>query len=130
MTQFSHGPITQIPADRETVFAFVIAGHITDDDSEALAKYMNRAFDAHDKVDMLLDLSGMTGSDWDAAFDDDVIRSRFRALKHVRRYAVVGAPKGAATMIGIMDKIIPVDARTFDTQAEAWDFLEARPVAG
>ena len=128
MTQFSHGPITQIPADRETVYAFAITGHITDDDSEALAKYMNAAFDAHDKVDMLLDLTGMTGSDWDTLFDDDVLKSRFRSLTHVRRYAVVGAPEGAATMIGLMDKIIPVEAKTFDTQAEAWAFVGAQPM--
>lgn len=130
MQHFSHGAITQIPTDNPKVYAFRVVGHIEDDDEEALAEYMNDAFDMNDKVDMLLDLSAYTGSDWDAMFDGDVIKSRFRALRKVGRYAVIGAPDGAARMINVMDKIIPVDAKAFPaTEADAaWAFVGAKPV--
>ena len=129
MQNFAHGPITQIPTDNPRVYAFRIVGHMDDDDSEALSRYMNTVFDETDKVDMLLDLSGLTGSDWDSMLDGDVIQSRFRSLSHVGKYAVVGAPDRAASMIRIMDKIIPVNARAFDKAEEdaAWAFVEARP---
>ncbi len=131
MTHFAHGPIQQIPTDTETVFAFQIHGHIDDDASEALAEFMNGVFDQHPKVNMLLEMTKFTGSDWDSMLDGDVIKSRFRSLQHVARYAVVGAPDRAAKMIALMDKIIPVDARAFDTDEinAAWDFVGARPIA-
>ena len=128
MTTFAHGPIQQINTDNPDVYAFKITGHIDDDASEAMAKFMNEVFDAKDQVNMLLDLTAFTGSDWDTMLDGDVIESRFRSLKHVKKYAVVGAPEKAATMISFMDKIIPVDARAFDADdsEKAWLFVGAR----
>lgn len=133
MTPFSFGPVTQIPTTNPSLYAFRITGHMDDDASEEMAKFMNDAFDKHsEKVDMLLDLSGFTGSDWDSMLDGDVLKNRFRALSEVNRYAVIGAPDRAAKMIGLMDKIIPVDARAFDaSEADAaWAFVgEARKAA-
>jgi anti-anti-sigma regulatory factor len=131
MTHFNHGSIQQIPTDNDTVFAFQIHGHIDDDTSEALAEFMNDAFDKHPKVNMLLDMAKFTGSDWDSMLDGDVIKSRFRSLQHVERYAVVGAPESAAKMIALMDKVIPVEARAFDANeiTQAWDFVGAQPIA-
>jgi len=99
MTKFAHGPIAEIPTDSDTVHAFRINGHIDDDASEALAKHMNGVFDRFEKVDMLLDLTGFSGSDWDSMLDGDVIISRLRALRHVSKYAVIGAPENASRMI-------------------------------
>lgn len=131
MALFTHGPITEIPTDSPTVYAFRVIGHIDDDASEALAHYMNAAFDQHDKVNMLLDLAGFTGSDWDTLLDEAVIKSRLRALSHVERYAVVGAPDHAAKMITIMNAVIPVEAKAFDVAdaAQAWNFVGAKPTA-
>lgn len=128
---FSYGPIHQIETTAPNVYAFRVAGHIDDDASEALAKFMLAAFDRHDeKVDMFLDLTAFSGSDWDSMLDLDVIKSRFRSLSEVRRYAVVGAPENAATMIGYMDKVIPVEAKAFDTSEReaAWAFVGAAEV--
>ncbi|WP_299417735.1 STAS/SEC14 domain-containing protein [uncultured Sulfitobacter sp.] len=131
MTHFKSGPITEIPTDTQTVHAFRVSGHIDDDASEAMAEHMNAVFDRSDKVNMLLDLTGFTGSDWDSMLDGDVITSRLRALRRVHRYAVVGAPDRAAKMINLMDKIIPVEAKAFDAgdAAQAWEFVGAKPLA-
>lgn len=131
MSAFAHGPIQQIPMTTSDVYAFRITGHMDDDAAEALADFMNDVFDHSKKVSMLFDLSGFTGSDWDSMLHADVIEARFRALKHVSRYAVVGAPEPAAKMIGLMAKIIPVDARAFDAReaSQAWAFVGAQPSA-
>ncbi|WP_424972806.1 STAS/SEC14 domain-containing protein [Dinoroseobacter sp. S76] len=126
MTMFQHGAITQIETASPTLYAFRVAGHMDDDAAEALAEFMNAAFDRHDdKIDMLLDLSAFTGSDWDSLFDGDVLESRFRALSELNRYAVIGAPSKAQKMIAFMDKIIPVKAKAFsaDEAAKAWEFV-------
>ena len=134
---FQSGPINQIPTDAANVYAFKITGHIDDDASEAMAKFMNDAFDRREevegapKINMLLDMTAFTGSDWDAMLDGDVIESRWRSLKNVGRYAVVGAPDRAAKMIGFMDKLIPVEAKAFDAtdSAAAWAFVGAQPTS-
>ncbi len=129
MTLFTSGSIRQIETTTPNLYAFRIEGHIDDDSAEDLAKFMNKAFDAHDeKVDMLLDLSGFTGSDWDSLFDDDVVTSRFRALSEVRRYAVIGAPERAQKMIAFFDKLITVEAKAFGAAeaGDAWAFVGER----
>ncbi|MEL7463051.1 MAG: STAS/SEC14 domain-containing protein [Pseudomonadota bacterium] len=129
MKLFSYGPITQMAATSSDVYAFRVAGNIDDDAAGALAEFMNKVFDERERVSMLLDLTAYTGSDWDAMFDGDVIESRFRALTKVAKYAVVGAPDRATKMIGIMDKIIPVEAKAFGVHQtdKAWAFVGAAP---
>lgn len=58
-------------------------------------------------------------------FDRDVISSRFRALTHVDKYVVVGAPEKARYMLDILDELIPVDAHTFELSEidKAWELL-------
>ena len=130
MTGFTHGSISKISTNKPNVHAFRITGHVDDDDGEAMAEYMNGVFDAADgKVDMLLDLGGMTGRDLDAMFDGDVLKAQLRSWSRVGRYAVIAAPERAAKMIEWADKVIPVDARAFDaSEADAaWSFVDARP---
>ncbi|MCK0150065.1 STAS/SEC14 domain-containing protein [Marivita sp. S6314] len=132
MELFHSGAIQQIKTTSPSLYAFRISGHVDDDAAEDLAKFMNDAFDRHDeKVDMLLDLSHFAGSDWDSLLDGDVIKSRFRALSEVRRYAVIGAPDYAQRMIEVMDKIIPVEAKAFSNSEEndAWAFVGETPLA-
>ncbi|MEL7231394.1 MAG: STAS/SEC14 domain-containing protein, partial [Pseudomonadota bacterium] len=107
------------------------AGHVDDDDVEAMAEFMNDTFDKPGKVSMLLDLTAMTGRDLDAVFDGEVLKAQFRAWKEVEKYAVIGAPESAARMIGWMDKVIPVEARAFEAAdaSLAWSFVGAEAVA-
>lgn len=131
MATFHHGSIRSIPTTSANLHAFAITGHVDDDDMEAMAEHMNDVFDrAADKVDMLLDLAGMTGRDLDAVFDGDVLKVQIRSWTKVRRYAVVAAPDRVAKMIEWADKVIPVDARAFDASEadEAWKFVEAQPL--
>ncbi|UWR21268.1 STAS/SEC14 domain-containing protein [Sulfitobacter sp. S190] len=132
MTAFQHGSIHSIPTTTADVHAFKIEGHVDDDDMEAMSKYMNDVFDqAPGKVSMLLDLSSMTGRDLDIMFDDDVLKAQVRSWSKVARYAVIGAPESAATMIKWADKVIPVEARAFDSAeaSSAWEFVGASPQA-
>ena len=127
---FSHGSITQIPTTSPKLHAFRITGHVDDDDMEEMAEHMNKVFDAaDDKVDMLLDLGGMTGRDLDSVFDGDVMKAQVRSWSKVGRYAVIAAPERAARMIEWVDKVIPVEAKAFDAaEADAaWAFVGARP---
>ena len=126
---FQSKSISEIRSLDGTVFAFKIDGHIDDDESEALAEYMNDAFDKHDSVCMLMDLTAYDGSDWDSLFDWEVIKSRVRSLGKVEKYAVIGASKNASKMIELFDRVLPVEAKSFDAADadKAWQLVGAKP---
>lgn len=122
--------INQIPVDNPLVYAFRISGEINAVDMKAMGVIMNDAFDVHPSVSMLLIFDQFEGLDLGAGFDKETFTSQFRSLAKVDKYAVVGAPSVASTMINVMDKVIPTDARTFlrSEEAAAWAFVGARPV--
>lgn len=129
---FARSAVREIPTDAENVCAFRVDGHVDDETMEALAEYMNTAFDGSngkDEVHILFDLSDYTGSDNSALFRSEVLKSRWRSLGNVGKYAVIGAPDNAARMIDLFDFLIPVDAGTFspDERDAAWTFVGTRP---
>ena len=121
------GSKRQIPVDNPLVYAFHIAGEVTAEDMKAMATTMNAAFDIHPLVSMLLIFDHYEAADAGAGLNMETISSQFRALAKVDKYAVVGVPSAATTMIKVMDKIIPTDARTFEAAQEpdAWRFVGA-----
>lgn len=111
-------------------FAFRIKAEIRDDDLEAMADVMNKAFDALDEVDMLLVFQSDEGSEFGAGMNFDVLKSRFRAISNVRNYCVANAPDNAESMIEFFNKLMPVDARTFNSEHNALEYLRAQPALG
>lgn len=112
---------------RPTLLVFEISAKIAKPDIEQMAEAVDQAFDAHGQIDMLLIFSDFEGMDLDAAFDREALAAQVRSVKHVRKYAVVGAPGWARAMIEVSDVLSPVDAKTFDLadEQQAWDWVEA-----
>lgn len=127
---FQSETINQIPVDNPLVCAVRISGEINAEDMKAKGAIMNDAFDVHPSVSMLLVFDQIVGFDAGAGFDKETFTSQFRSLAKVDKYAVVGAPSVAATMINVMEKVIPTDARTFlrSEEAAAWAFVGASSV--
>ncbi len=123
--------IRQIAVTSPDVYAFRIRGEVAADDLQAMAETMNDAFDVQPTVSMLLIFDQYIGVETGAGFDLETLTSQFRSLAKVDKYAVVGAPRIASIMINVMDKVIPTDARTFESAEEplAWEFIGAQPVA-
>jgi hypothetical protein len=111
---------------RPTLLVFEIAGKIAKPDIEHMARQVEEAFDAYDRIDMLLILSDFEGLDPGAAFDREALGAQFKSIRHVRKYGVVGAPAFARAMIEVSDFLSPVDAKTFDAseEADAWAWIE------
>lgn len=122
--------IDQIPVDTPTVYAFRVRGELTAKDLKAMGATMNDAFDLHPSLSMLLVFEQFEGVEAGAGFDMETVRSQFRSLAKVDKYAVVNAPSVASALITVMDKLIPTEARTFDASEEgaAWAFVGASPV--
>ncbi|MDA9865188.1 hypothetical protein N9C96_00765 [bacterium] len=73
-----------------------------------------------------------TSSDWDSILDGHAMKPRFRSLSDVGKYAVVCFSDRAGTMIGILDKIIPVEAMVLNAadSAAVWASVGTQPKAG
>ena len=120
-----HG-VVPIPTDHDHVHAFDITGDLDATGMAEMAEILNTAFDRHDgKINVLLRFRDFEASDAGVGTGLSAIKAQFRSLTHVGRYAVVGAPQAAETMIHFFNHIIPVDARTFaaDEEHAAWDFV-------
>jgi hypothetical protein len=114
---------------RPTLLAFEIAGKIAKADIEDMARQIEVAFDAYDRIDILLIMSDFEGMEAGAALDGEALGAQVRSIRHVHRYGVVGAPAWARAMIEFSDFLSPVEAKTFDLaqEAEAWAWIEEDP---
>ena len=121
--------IKQIATDKASVYAFRFESGVTSDEMAKLADVLNAAFDRNEKVRLLFILHDFGASDAMAGLAPRSLYSQMRSLAHVERYAVVGAPAIAAALIETSEKVLPVDARTFDAdeEQEAWRFVGAPP---
>jgi hypothetical protein len=122
--------IRRIDTDRDDLCALEIVGHFTAADLENAYGLLEGAYAVHDKIDLLVRVSRYEGFDWSSAFTDTTIRGKTRALRHIRKYAVVGGPGWLRTVIGIFGPLTSIETRYFDAdeEAAAWEWIDARPV--
>lgn len=118
------GVIAQRPAARADLLIFEINGRIAKPDIEWMGARTESAFDTIGEIDLLLVMKPWEGMDLAAAIDGELYRAQARSLRHVRRYAVVGAPLWAKAMINLGRPLTPVAERTFDDEAEAQRWID------
>ena len=122
-----HG-MMPISCEFDHVYAFEITPEFDSQGMKEIAQTLETAFDTHEgKVNVLLKFTDFSLSD--AGFTGfTAMGTKFRSLMHIGRYATVGAPDGAARMIGFFDPLLPVEARAFDAKDEvaAWHFVNER----
>jgi hypothetical protein len=111
--------IERIEGERPTLLAFRIEGRIEREDIEAMAREVLAAFEERGEVDMLITLENWDGISAGAILSRERVEAQVRAVRHVRKYAVVGPPDWAAALVNGFDRILPVDARTFEAGDEA-----------
>ena len=119
--------ITEAETGRPATLAFRIDGRVTQPEMKMLSDRMLEAFDAHDRIDLLLIFDRFAGVDPGASLSAPTLKAQTAALWNVRAYVVAGAPDKAAQMIETMGRVIPVEARSFATEAEARDYLAGLP---
>ena len=126
------GSIARLDAPRPDLLAFEIRAKISKPDIEWMSEIVDDAFDRLGEVDMLLVMKHYDGTELGARFSGEAAAAQIRALGHVRRYAVVGAPAWASAMIELSGKVTPVETKTFELEeaAQAWAWVDEGGVAG
>lgn len=126
-----HAPVREIRTDTPGVFGFDIPGKVSEEDLAMMAGKMEAAFETHGKVSLLLMFENYEGNELGALLDGDVVRTHFKALSNLERYAVVGAPGHMEAALKVVTAVLPVESKTFDRgeAAAAWAYVGARPAA-
>ena len=125
----AHG-FAEIPAEnRPDILAFRVTGALDGDGLHAMAERANAWMDGlPDKGSMLLIFEAAEASDLPSGtLDWEMAKARLKSLVKLENYVVARAPGAAGTMVEAFGKVLPLEARSFDTAAEAWAFLGARP---
>ncbi len=121
--------IRRIETSRDDLYGFEVTGHITAADVENIYGLLAEAYARHPRIDLLVRLTNYDGWDWDVITRETAMIGKTRALRHIRRYAVVGGPEWIAAMIRLFDPFFSIEMKHFgaDREAEAWTWLEAAP---
>lgn len=119
--------ITEIACGLPKSLAFEIRGKITKDQIEPCASKLRAAFDEHDQIDLLVRLNDFTGYDPEVFAEKSLRELKREALKHVRRYAVVGAKPWMRAVIKVVQPFVKTEVRAFDLEEEddAWKWLRS-----
>jgi hypothetical protein len=104
-----------------------IRAKIIREDMGWTARQVDVAFDAQEKIDLLLVMTSLEGAEPGAVFDGEAAGAMVRSLKHVRRYRVVGAPGWVRGMIELFKWTTPVEEKTSAPEelAEAHRWIDA-----
>ncbi len=126
-TSSSPTAIVQVQSHRPSLLIFEIRAKIAREDMEWMARRVDAAFEAREKIDLLLVMTNYDGAELGAVFDGEAAGVMMRSLKHVRRYGVVGAPGWARAMIELFKWTTPVEEKTFalDELPEARRWIDA-----
>jgi hypothetical protein len=122
--------IVPVPSGRSDLLVFEIRARISGADMTWMARDVDQAFERADRIDLMLIMTNFEGADTGAVFNGDAAGVSLRSLRHLRKYAVVGAPAWARAMIEGLKWLTPVEERTFALhEAEAaWTWInEGRP---
>lgn len=120
-----HPAFSRIETRRDDVFAFEIDGHISMSEIDEIYKTLDEGYKKFDRIDLLVRMGRYDGFEWNALFSQTTYLGKLHALKHLRRYALVGGPAWFATAIKFFNPLFRVDIRHFelDEEADAWNWI-------
>ena len=119
--------VQEIETDQPGLYGFRITGEVDREDMREMSEHMLAAFDRHDKVDMLLVFETDKTATTDSSLSSESLKAQFQSLSKVRNYVVANAPGQAGGIVETMGKLMPVDARSFDTEEDARAWLREQP---
>ena len=122
--------VRRIETNRDDVYAFEIAGHISSADVENFYGLLEGAYALHDRIDLLVQMVENDGVDWNEISPDTASEGRDIASRHIRRCAIIGKSSGIRCLGRFFDPPSPVETRHFDMdeEAEAWSWIDTRRI--
>lgn len=119
------GPsVRELPSDNPGIAIFEIDGKIRKADMAVSKQILQRFLNDQEPRKLMAVIKDFAGFELGLLADRELIKMKFEAVKHLDRYAIVGAPNWLQGYISTMDTLIKPELRTFDAdeqdEALAW----------
>ena len=111
----------------DKVFAYEVNGKLREKDIKAAVKEFSTFLEREGKINVLARMKNFGGFDLLSAFDDDLIKLKYKALSKVERYAVVGPSPWLRNFLELLSPMFSTKIRVFDATEEqaAWEWVGA-----
>ena len=103
----------RLNSDRRNLVVVRVDGRLSEDAIEDIADELRAVFKSERKVDLIVEVADWQGFELKALFDDDLWKMKAGAWKHLRRYAVVGAPGWMTMVASAAARVMPFELRAF-----------------
>lgn len=116
----------QTTSDR--VFAFEVNGRLREKDVRNSVAAMKPYLERDGKFNVLARLKDFNGFDLTSFLDDELAKTKYKALSRVERYAVVGAGSWMRNFLELVSPLFSTEIKVFEMTDEeaAWDWVGAR----
>ena len=113
---------------KPNVFAYEINGRVRSKDVKAVVNQFKPYLEKEGKVNVLAKLSAFNGFDLFAMIEDDLVRTKFKSLSKVDKYAVIGPKPWMRNLLELFYPLTSVKLRVFDKdeEAAAWEWVGAQ----
>lgn len=120
-----HPALSRIETRRDDVYAFEMDGLLSKVESDEIFQTLEKAYQEHEKINLLLRIGRFDGFDWSTLFSETTFMGKLHAIKHLRRYAVIGGPGWISTAINAFNPLFRVEVRHFEyeEEADAWNWI-------
>ncbi len=121
------GGVTLLSDGSGGLIAYEIDGRITAEDVDKVLTPLEPFLKGDKKVNLLVRFKNYEGFDPALLMDGSLMGSKFGAISHLGRYAVVGAPGWMKTMASGVAPMMPFEMRLFDAADDdaAWSWVRA-----
>lgn len=113
------GPGIRMLADgRDGVIAWELDGHVSREDVAQIFAPLEKLTAGGRKVNLLVRIKSYDGFDMSLLTDADFLGAKFGAIRHIGRYALVGAPDWMSGLLALAGPMMPFEIRQFDFAEE------------
>ena len=114
--------VTLLSDGADGVIAFEIDGRITGGDVDRVMAPLAPRLEGDERINLLVRFRAWDGFDPSIMTDGSLLGMKMGAMTRLGRYAVVGAPRWMATIVGGAAALMPFEMRMFDAEddADAW----------
>ena len=111
----------------ENVFAYEVNGRLREKDIKAAVAQMKPYLEREGKFNVLARMKDFGGFDLLAALDDDLVKTKYKAISKVDKYAIVGAKAWMRNFVELVSGLFSAQIRFFDPEEEhaAWEWVGA-----
>lgn len=119
--------LTLLADGKDGLIAYEIDGRITTADVDKVLAPLEAHMKGAEKFDLLVRFRRFDGFDPAVLTNGSIFGTKMNAINHVRRYAVVRAPKWMAAMAGTVGAMMPFEMKMFDVSQDdaAWTWVRA-----